>query len=54
MYWFRGRSAGFEKGSILEYWGGSGGFGGTLKSNPGFQFIFAPSDKYYLDCGYIN
>ena len=53
-YWFRGGYANFPKGSILEFWGGSGQFASTLSSNKDFKFVLAPSDKYYLDCGYGN
>lgn len=53
-YWYRGENQKYGKGDILQYWGGSGGLDAHLARYPDNYFIFSPSDRYYLDCGYIN
>ncbi len=53
-YWYRGGGKVFPSGSILEFWGGSGAFKSEVAARKDMNFIFAPSDRYYLDCGYAN
>jgi len=53
-YWFRGNNNKYPKGDILQFWGGSYGLKNSMNGHPDNYFIFSPSDKYYLDCGYQN
>jgi hexosaminidase len=44
----------YSDNDILMYWGHSENIATLKKTYPFNEFVFSPSDYYYLDCGYGN